>query len=108
MGFFKGLANAVATMLILDEPFPEDYTPARVTGSHKDSNGYTVLEIEADNYRDAGKFQEGFTVEGDVSLSLVHTGYHKWESRVEPWNTKFDDESRADYHARMYREGKQK
>lgn len=108
MGFLQGLANAVATMLILDEPFPDKYEAPKITGTYKDSNGYTVLEIEADNYRDAGKFQEGFTVEGDVSLSLVHTGYHKWESRVEPWNTKFDDESRADYRARMYREGKQK
>lgn len=88
MSVFKFLVSVVSELLTIPEidPYREKWTPPRVTGTRIDPNGYTVLEVDAKNYRDVGKVTEGVTVAGDVSKVATRVGHNKWEIHVEPWH----------------------
>lgn len=67
------------------------YTPPRVTGSHQDSHGHTVFEIEAMNMQEASNMTNGTTVQGDMSRVVTRRGRGRYEISVREWNTSTDE-----------------
>lgn len=71
----------VAELLTLKDPYPDIVIP-HVIEEHRDENGYTVITVVANNYRDKifGEFS-GNVAGGRVAHTRV--GRNTWEIHVE-------------------------
>ena len=89
------ISKAILSVVVGYNYFNDDHSlpvETKVTHETMDEKGYPVIHVQAANYREASRPVEGTTYPGDVSRSVVKTGKHKWEIRVEEWNTRIDKE----------------
>lgn len=100
MSIWRHIVGITAELFTLNDPYTkyERVTPQitgrskqvtpNISGERMNSRPYTVLEVEANDYQEAARFAEGITVEGNVSVAIVHTGHNEWEIRVVEWDVK--------------------
>lgn len=85
MGILRHIVGIASVLLTFRDPY-DQYLPPSITGSHCDSKGNTVLEVEACNYRDVGRITAGITPEGNKSFVHTHVGHNRWEISVIDWD----------------------
>ena len=78
-GLMRHIVGIASVLFTFKDPYDVPVIP-KVIGSYKDEEGYTVLKVQANNYREVNQFS------GNVAGRRVvhtHVGRNQWEVRTE-------------------------
>jgi len=60
----------------------------RIISQAEDNQGRPVFLVEAQNFREAGRFVDGWTYPGDCSWKIQSQGNHEYKIFVSDWDNK--------------------